>query len=1566
MTTDDTTPPIVAASYDGALKVDAQWTAIPGTPYYFVGVLQGDTVVAQGSGFGARGSVTLTSPLTAGTSYQVAAAVNNNGTRGPWGTPMTLVTGRLTALSASYDGALTVAVAWTLPANENVNAASVAVTDAGSGNQLGQALLFGSAGKLTLPAPLNSGGSYTLQASAALGNSAGPPTSVPLVAATAALRAAVYVPGQQLIQAILAAPVPGGCAPGAILYADGQLVSEQVGSPGLVVNLQVTSPLTPASSWTVRPFWQRGTVRGPLGPPAELPVAGPVLRDIRWLGGELALSWENQPGPPYPTGAQINVTAAGEAVRGASVPGATSGTFTPNPPLVAMSSYTATVANVRGTVQGPPGAGVPVVAASTALDSASYDGQTLTATWSAPAPPNATVATLLVTSAGATVVSAEGSGAASVAAPLDPAVPYSAALSWSAYPAPSQGPTGPATALISAAPTVSGVVIGSGLAVTIAPPPQAAGIVRYAAVLERGGTVIARSAPVDAGPAPVATIAYQAGLGTTGLTVRAQGLGPASGVQVSGPLGAAVPVVLVPPVIAAAALRGTTLSLSWTLPDAATALTVVVTASSGQQASFPNLLGGTAQLSLPGDLISPAISLTLVATATGPAGASPIATIALVSTLPAVTSADWDGQRLTAAWAWPPDAHSATVAKAYRLCVNSGTTRLGSVVVAGLTGVLTLDAPVDPAAALNVQVDALAGAAECLASTGPLLLAGAPELTSAVVAAGSVRLAWTGPTAPSGAVTGLLAVFTSPGYPAQTATLSAEHPVVVIPQLTADPLVPLFVVIRATGTNASGPVSNALPVLRQAPGVSAVRALADAAIEVSWSAVAGTSREYAATLYKGGAVVSTVTSAGLSATLLAGTVDPSASYAVGVTARDGAAAGPESARVTALLVAPAVTAVMFDGSGLTATWTAPTGGPVPGGYLLTVWDGGTVLAERAVTGTTAVVAVPGASGQPLSVTVTAVLGTVTGPLSTAVAALLSAPTVTAVAVDPLTGAATATFTPVQNPAASGYDVQLLRAGQPLGAPVQTTTTSVTLPGPFADQWELSVAVRARATVSSVALTGPYGPAAELLTAQPALLAADYDGITAWLAWDGTGAAGGYRASVVASGHAQPAATADASADARAIRLPVTLPDTTSDWRLVLQARRGQNTGPPVGQSLFSPGIYLRSDGQPRVFRAATLALTPAVTTVYLPEIGPLSGLPIPAGSAALQITANTDRSSSAAFPYLLTIGGAALDFSGSPAPAIRPAVQDAYTALLAQAEAGGATPWGITQLQQVISRVMPQTFAELLLYAYGLSPVGSSADLRPGMVLRVASTAFDLMSGSRPPAFASGYAEGASVDYEVADYLDAAPNPAQAPWLLGFDSFLSWLAANSVVTAPPPESADGLQSGAADAADLYYPTFRRPFYRLFFPEQVQPTTPPAQALLTRQFTLAGAATYDAISKSGPAPSPGVSVAYFRGRSVLKLAIRVTVNGADQLVPIGTTVGNLLDRLARRPPRASTELLGLTVERALGPAVLDPARYDAAAYDRVRVDYGGLQTFDRRDALSLPLLHGDRITLDLRP
>jgi hypothetical protein len=172
------------------------------------------------------------------------------------------------------------------------------------------------------------------------------------------------------------------------------------------------------------------------------------------------------------------------------------------------------------------------------------------------------------------------------------------------------------------------------------------------------------------------------------------------------------------------------------------------------------------------------------------------------------------------------------------------------------------------------------------------------------------------------------------------------------------------------------------------------------------------------------------------------------------------------------------------------------------------------------------------------------------------------------------------------------------------------------------------------------------------------------------------------------------------------------------------------------------------------------------------------------------------------------------------------------------------------------------------------------------------------------------------------------------------------------------------ESGVADSADLFYPAFRTPFFRLFFPETLESSTSVGTITPESNFAIASASTYALLVKRVSFPTGSNTVAYFRGRAVTKLCIRVIVNGVEEVVPVGTTVGNILDRYGWRPPTTGLHITGLRLERALGAAVFDPTvEYDAGRSFRVELVWNKLPVYGPgRDSLSLPLLHGDRLTV----
>jgi hypothetical protein len=921
-----------------------------------------------------------------------------------------------------------------------------------------------------------------------------------------------------------------------------------------------------------------------------------------------------------------------------------------------------------------------------------------------------------------------------------------------------------------------------------------------------------------------------------------------------------------------------------------------------------------------------------------------------------VTSAAYDGRTLSLTWTGAPDArYNVQVAK-------SDQTVVAETVVEGLSAML--DFAAEPGAGYTVDVSEATGAANLVGGPVSFVTDGCTVTSAATSSDRQVTIEWEPPDWPPRNVSGFVPVVLWEGTEtplaeqdgdARSATLSLPAS---IPGGGA-------IAVRAMTGNSIGPLGNAAPILTLAPEDVEV-SYDDVDVHVSWTPLADVRVDgYDVTLAVGGEAPRTKhVSASACTIAYARPSPPEPAVSVTVAAATGPSTGPASAPVDVVLDAPSISSAAFGGETATVAWSAVTQPAAVDGYRLELRSGETTVASVTVSGTEGTVAVP-AGGGPFSVRVLALAPSSTGRPSASVGLLAGTPQVLSVKTPPADDP-TLTWTEVDG--ASGYMLVVTLDGE-AQPPVSVPGTTYKLQHPLTPSQDVAVAVAATGSASGAALSGPYGPRFRLPSAVPPITSVDFYGTQVVVGWERVveGSSSYHAAVLVPPSTVISEVDADPSAGSALLPFPVGSP--SGDYAVSLQAQFGPSTGPTgTTAPLVEEALYVGApSGVPVVFRAGSLPLAPAAATVYLPSIGPLVNLPF-SGSAApsppFVVAANDDAGTKARYPYTLTIANGALAFTTSDA--IRADVQKAYGELLAAASTNKATPWGIWVLQQAIARVMPQTFAETLFYAYGLLPTGQSADLRPGMILRVAYAAFDTPA-TKPPVWSTGYAGAAAVDYELGDYFDSGGRT----WLVGFDAFVAWLASNSIVTvpdpqtmAPPPSGPAYSESGAAEAADLFFPDFRQPFYRLFFPSSLQPTTPPAQQLTAQQFTIAAAGTWPVISSAKAWPSQGVKVAYFRGRAVVKLAIRVVVNGVEEVVPIGTTVGNVLDRLGRRPPSTSVGLRGVTLERSLGPAVFDPSvPYDAGGGYRVRLDWDPLLVVGAPyDATSLPLLHGDRLTV----
>jgi hypothetical protein len=695
--------------------------------------------------------------------------------------------------------------------------------------------------------------------------------------------------------------------------------------------------------------------------------------------------------------------------------------------------------------------------------------------------------------------------------------------------------------------------------------------------------------------------------------------------------------------------------------------------------------------------------------------------------------------------------------------------------------------------------------------------------------------------------------------------------------------------------------------------------------------------------------------------------------AAAVTART---LGPEGPRIQLVTEAPALTEARYDAGVVSASWTDHQPASAPW-YVLRVLGGGRMIAQATTGAASAALAVAD-PGVPLTVELSACAalpqpsgaatgaGAVEGPACDPVALLMAAPVGLAAATDPVGGVTGVSWQPL--PGVSGYAVRLYLAGIPAGPPVIVDEPSWTLPQPLVAGLLASVTVAAVAVHAGVSVIGPACPPLLLPALRPGPGAAGYDGVAASVSWGAAAGAAGYVVSILADGAVVGRAEVDSTATA--VSIPLGDMGAAADYRAVVQARTGAGTGPATDPvPLLVPALFLSASApsvqQPHLFPAVDPADIGGDLVAYLPELGrggPLKPLPV-SGPFALAATGD------AAYPYRLTIAAKDEDGKDSgvwvfdPATPIRAALRAAFEKFLVAAETAGAGAPGITTLQNTIARVLPQTFTETLYYGGGFNTMTGTADLRPGTVLRISSADYQYISQTTPPKpdWYNGYSAGSVVDLDIGGYLGSG-----ARWQLGVDAFVARLIAAGLMDVTAPETSGRNEAGSAAGADLFAATMREPYLRLFAPSALQSPTGVGSISTTANFVLASASTYNRLQTTLNYPTTDNFTAYFRGRAVLTVCVRVSVDGAALVVPLGTTVGDLLDRCGRRPAAAASKVAGIWMRRPSAPAVFalpadgEPAQPAARA---IRFDWGRLPVYGPGyDAFSLPVLPGDQLLL----
>jgi len=291
---------------------------------------------------------------------------------------------------------------------------------------------------------------------------------------------------------------------------------------------------------------------------------------------------------------------------------------------------------------------------------------------------------------------------------------------------------------------------------------------------------------------------------------------------------------------------------------------------------------------------------------------------------------------------------------------------------------------------------------------------------------------------------------------------------------------------------------------------------------------------------------------------------------------------------------------------------------------------------------------------------------------------------------------------------------------------------------------------------------------------------------------------------------------------------------------------------------------------------------------------------------------------------------------------------------------------GALVISQRVAQAMPLSISETLAYFYGFNSQSGYIDIQPGMRLRVEFESYDFVSNINPN-LNSFVGNGASY-YYVCSQLSSAGVP-----VLAFDAFMG---------ANRPPAVFRTSAGAGGIIDLQAKGNQRRYYRLFYPTNMGSSTVTPSISTTQNPTLIGANTLADLAaatkqylQNGTCPAGTTTLCtFFNGRAAVIPEVLVNIggiqsgvqnfNGQPIYVPIGTTLRNLVERMATLPGNTGNILIQRLFTATQPGGGNDPApiqqqpQYQQAEFIPTKVQ-GMPFTLDVFD---LPIAKGDIFSL----
>ncbi|MEL6491534.1 MAG: LamG domain-containing protein [Cyanobacteria bacterium J06621_3] len=257
-------------------------------------------------------------------------------------------------------------------------------------------------------------------------------------------------------------------------------------------------------------------------------------------------------------------------------------------------------------------------------------------------------------------------------------------------------------------------------------------------------------------------------------------------------------------------------------------------------------------------------------------------------------------------------------------------------------------------------------------------------------------------------------------------------------------------------------------------------------------------------------------------------------------------------------------------------------------------------------------------------------------------------------------------------------------------------------------------------------------------------------------------------------------------------------------------------------------------------------------------------------------------------------------------------------------------PGAIALTKSRIAQRIPSPIGDSLHYYYGFTPAEGMIDLQSGMRLRIEYQNYQFVHPVDKTA-ETGFVSSGMAHYAI--QFNAEGN------FLSFDPFLSSI----------PIALEGPNQGVSGLVDLFRAGYRKPFYRLIYPDEFLVTS--GRIAAERVAMLVGADDVNTLnaasnyfkkpSAASNTPPANIAEAYFRGRATVVPEIAIFVQEQPEYVPVGTTLRQLSDRYGQAALQGR-------LQRLVHEGVSNTPTY-------YFVDLGNAAL-----ALDLPLVQGDRV------